>query len=54
MGAVDAPRYPKKKEEGWWLVVGDTKTNQLVAIKRVWLDHGFHPLLAMAYKCFNN
>uniref|UniRef100_A0A7N0T061 RNA helicase n=1 Tax=Kalanchoe fedtschenkoi TaxID=63787 RepID=A0A7N0T061_KALFE len=34
-GPVDAPRYPKSKEEGWWLVVGDTKTNQLLAIKRV-------------------
>ncbi|KAG6432555.1 hypothetical protein SASPL_104135 [Salvia splendens] len=34
-GPVDAPRYPKAKEEGWWLVVGDTKTNQLLAIKRV-------------------
>ncbi|KAL8523831.1 hypothetical protein ACS0TY_013704 [Phlomoides rotata] len=38
VGAVDAPRYPKSKEEGWWLVVGDTKTNQLLAIKRVTLQ----------------
>ncbi|KAL8464183.1 hypothetical protein ACS0TY_033921 [Phlomoides rotata] len=38
VGAVDAPRYPKLKEEGWWLVVGDTKTNQLLAIKRVTLQ----------------
>ncbi|XP_050375603.1 DExH-box ATP-dependent RNA helicase DExH12-like [Argentina anserina] len=35
VGPVDAPRYPKTKEEGWWLVVGDTKTNSLLAIKRV-------------------
>lgn len=35
VGPVDAPRYPKAKEEGWWLVVGDTKSNQLLAIKRV-------------------
>ncbi|KAL8139875.1 hypothetical protein V2J09_005896 [Rumex salicifolius] len=35
VGPVDAPRYPKTKEEGWWLVIGDTKTNQLLAIKRV-------------------
>ncbi|XP_077224585.1 DExH-box ATP-dependent RNA helicase DExH12-like [Tasmannia lanceolata] len=35
VGPVDAPRYPKSKEEGWWLVVGDVKSNQLVAIKRV-------------------
>ncbi|KAL0326538.1 UNVERIFIED_CONTAM: DExH-box ATP-dependent RNA helicase DExH12 [Sesamum angustifolium] len=38
VGPVDAPRYPKSKEEGWWLVVGDTKTNQLLAIKRVALQ----------------
>ncbi|KAJ0077785.1 hypothetical protein Patl1_36626 [Pistacia atlantica] len=30
--------YHKAKEEGWWLVVGDTKTNQLVAIKRASLQ----------------
>ncbi|KAK8597890.1 hypothetical protein V6N13_095285 [Hibiscus sabdariffa] len=35
VGPVDAPRYPKAREEGWWLVVGDTKSNQLLAIKRV-------------------
>ncbi|CAA0806975.1 U5 small nuclear ribonucleoprotein helicase-putative [Striga hermonthica] len=38
VGPVDAPKYPKSKEEGWWLVVGDTKTNQLHAIKRVALQ----------------
>ncbi|XP_008218414.1 PREDICTED: DExH-box ATP-dependent RNA helicase DExH12-like [Prunus mume] len=34
VGTVNALRYPKAKEEGWWLVVGDTKTNSLLAIKR--------------------
>ncbi|KAJ3695012.1 hypothetical protein LUZ60_000389 [Juncus effusus] len=38
VGPVDASRYPKPKEEGWWLVVGDTSSNQLVAIKRVSLQ----------------
>ncbi|KAJ7961552.1 DExH-box ATP-dependent RNA helicase [Quillaja saponaria] len=38
VGSVDAPRYPKPKEEGWWLVVGDTKNNLLLAIKRVSLQ----------------
>ncbi|MCE0481732.1 DExH-box ATP-dependent RNA helicase DExH12 [Datura stramonium] len=37
-GPVFAPSYPKAKEEGWWLVVGDTKSNQLLAIKRVTLQ----------------
>ncbi|CAM8964887.1 unnamed protein product [Rhodiola kirilowii] len=35
LGPVDATRYPKPKKEGWWLVVGDTETNRLLAIKRV-------------------
>ncbi|GBG66811.1 hypothetical protein CBR_g70690 [Chara braunii] len=38
VGLVDAPRYPRMKEEGWWLVVGDCKSNQLLAIKRVSLQ----------------
>mmetsp|Transcript_23994 Transcript_23994/g.37624 ORF Transcript_23994/g.37624 Transcript_23994/m.37624 type:complete len:334 (-) Transcript_23994:1603-2604(-) len=32
---VHAPHYPKDKEEGWWLLVGDPTTNQLLSIKRV-------------------
>lgn len=35
---VHAPRFPKPKDEGWWLVVGDTATNSLVSIKRVMLQ----------------
>lgn len=29
---------PQKREEGWWLVVGDKKTNTLISIKRVALQ----------------
>ncbi|PSC69011.1 U5 small nuclear ribonucleo 200 kDa helicase-like [Micractinium conductrix] len=35
---VDAPRYPGRKDENWWLVVGDTAGNGLLAIKRVTLQ----------------
>ena len=35
---VDAPRYPARKEEQWWLVVGDPKASSLLAIKRVSLQ----------------
>ncbi|PQQ13425.1 DExH-box ATP-dependent RNA helicase DExH12-like [Prunus yedoensis var. nudiflora] len=39
VGPVDALRYPKTKEEGWWLVVGDTKTDSVLAIKKVCLQN---------------
>ncbi|KAF2186853.1 Sec63-domain-containing protein [Zopfia rhizophila CBS 207.26] len=32
---VHAPFYPAEKTENWWLVVGDQKSNSLLAIKRV-------------------
>ena len=35
LGPVIAPQYPKRKEESWWLVVGDAKKGTLAAIKRV-------------------
>ena len=33
-------RYPGRKDENWWLVVGDTAGNGLLAIKRVTLQVG--------------
>ena len=35
LGVVSAPLYPKDKREGWWVVIGDTKTNSLFSLKRV-------------------
>lgn len=37
LGPVHAPRYPGRKDESWWLVLGDAKANRLLAIKRVTL-----------------
>ena len=39
VGPVDAPRFPRAKDEGWWLVVGDTASKRLLGIKRVPLQH---------------
>jgi len=30
-----APLFPLKREEGWWIVIGELKTNILLAIKRL-------------------
>ncbi|PIA32601.1 hypothetical protein AQUCO_04400058v1 [Aquilegia coerulea] len=38
VGAVYAPRCPKAEQENWWLVLGDSKSNQLLAINRVFLQ----------------
>ncbi|KAF7094703.1 hypothetical protein CFC21_096990 [Triticum aestivum] len=35
VGPVNAPRYPKPRQEGWWLVIGDSSSDQLLAIKWV-------------------
>ena len=29
----------QKREEGWWVVIGDPKTNSLLSIKRLALQH---------------
>jgi len=37
-GPVIAPFFPLKREEGWWVVVGDPKSNSLISIKRLTLS----------------
>ena len=38
VGPVSAPRFPGRRDEGWWIVVGDPSSNQLLAIKRLTLQ----------------
>ena len=37
-GHVIAPLFPQKREENWWVVIGDTKSNTLLSIKRLTLN----------------
>ncbi|KAG5281442.1 hypothetical protein AALO_G00072250 [Alosa alosa] len=37
-GPVIAPFFPQKREEGWWVVIGDPKSNSLISIKRLTLQ----------------
>ena len=37
-GPVIAPFFPQKREEGWWVVIGDPKSNSLLSIKRLTLQ----------------
>ncbi|KAK2163706.1 hypothetical protein LSH36_75g12085 [Paralvinella palmiformis] len=37
-GPVIAPFFPQKREEGWWVVIGDPKSNGLISIKRLTLQ----------------
>ena len=30
---VHAPRFPKRKDEGWWVVLGDPAAGELVALR---------------------
>ncbi|KAI7862372.1 Sec63 Brl domain-containing protein [Spinellus fusiger] len=38
VGPVVAPFFSQKKDEGWWIVVGDPESKTLLAIKRVTLQ----------------
>ncbi|KAF6208456.1 hypothetical protein GE061_016912 [Apolygus lucorum] len=37
-GPVIAPFFPHKREEGWWVVIGEPKANSLLSIKRLTLQ----------------
>nr|XP_022344638.1 U5 small nuclear ribonucleoprotein 200 kDa helicase-like [Crassostrea virginica] len=38
VGPVVAPFFPQKREEGWWVVIGDSKSNSLLSIRRLTLQ----------------
>merc|ERR1712071_605467 len=37
-GPVIAPFLPSKREEGWWVIIGDANSNSLLSIKRLTLQ----------------
>ena len=32
---ADTPRFPKPKDEGWWIILGEQNANSLISMKRV-------------------
>ena len=32
---MHTPRFPKSKDEGWWLVLGEVDSGELLALKRL-------------------
>ena len=34
-GHAYAPHFPKTKDEGWWIIIGEVDTGELLALKRV-------------------
>eukprot|EP01059_Diplonema_ambulator_P031908 TRINITY_DN6011_c1_g5_i1.p1 TRINITY_DN6011_c1_g5~~TRINITY_DN6011_c1_g5_i1.p1 ORF type:complete len:2067 (+),score=794.61 TRINITY_DN6011_c1_g5_i1:370-6201(+) len=38
---VYAPRFPKPKDEQWWVILGDSVTGELLALKRISRMKGF-------------
>ncbi|KAA8490499.1 U5 small nuclear ribonucleoprotein [Porphyridium purpureum] len=36
--AAHAPLYPGRKDEGWWVCVGDVRQNRILALKRAVID----------------
>lgn len=39
-GRIHAPMFPKPQYESWWLVLGDTDMDELVALKRISMRNG--------------
>ena len=37
-GPVIAALFPQKRDENWWVIIGDTKSNTLLSIKRLTLN----------------
>jgi len=37
-GPVIAPLFPHRREEGWWVIIGDPQDNSLISIKRLTLQ----------------
>ena len=35
-----APHFPKAKDEGWWLILGEVDSNELLALKRLGFIRG--------------
>ncbi|KAF5933941.1 hypothetical protein HYC85_030112 [Camellia sinensis] len=46
------PRFPKLKDEAWWLVLGNTSTSELYALKRVSFSNRLGVKLILVSDCY--
>lgn len=44
-GRIHSPFFPKPQYESWWLVLGDTQTDELLALKRISMRNGLNETL---------
>lgn len=55
-GSIHCPKFPKGKDEGWFLTLGNQNDNELIALKRIGYksNRSFHQLTFVTPKRIGN